>query len=333
MSIIWNNEERKILIDNFHIKSTNELLNLLPNRNLNSINAQAYKFKIKKLIDNHNKDGQLKRKHTINDDYFAIPNLENSYWAGFIAADGCITNINYLKIELTHSDGHHLELFRKAIEFSGNISNTKRIRISRGKNKKLTTYNFSNIRINSTKIYNDLKNIFNIAEKKSLTHIPPNLSEELFFSYLAGYIDGDGCVSLSKKNRLSLQLCGSKMFLEYVKEKFDILTPGLYHRNATVQKTKSEIYKYAIEGGRAYDIISLLQSYNIPRLQRKVLDLSYYKLPRKTKTAHWDTEKDEYILTNRYHKTYIEIAKYLNITKSQLAERFQKLKKQGIKNA
>lgn len=30
------------------------------------------------------------KKYSYNDNYFRTPNLENSYWAGFIAADGCV---------------------------------------------------------------------------------------------------------------------------------------------------------------------------------------------------------------------------------------------------
>ena len=44
-----------------------------------------------------------------NHDFFTVPNKLNSYWAGFIAADGCVTGKHILAIKLSEKDKEHLQ--------------------------------------------------------------------------------------------------------------------------------------------------------------------------------------------------------------------------------
>ena len=66
---------------------------------------------------------RYERQHNVNDDFFNNPNILNCYWAGFIAADGCIgrRNNNVLSIGLSSKDKQHLETFKNNINFSGPI--------------------------------------------------------------------------------------------------------------------------------------------------------------------------------------------------------------------
>lgn len=133
----------------------------------------------------------FKPKYFCNDSFFAIPNPINSYWAGFIAADGSIDKRDSrLAIELGIKDEIILQTFKTQIEYTGIISYTKTKRD-----------NIVQPRINifSKKIVNDLNNNFNITPRKSLTLKPPNnLDKDCTEAFIKGYIDGDGCFYLAK---------------------------------------------------------------------------------------------------------------------------------------
>src|SRR3990167_6033115 len=66
---------------------------------------------------------QGKRKVFFDENFFEIPNLINSYWAGFIAADGSINTDRFaLSIQISDKDYEHLNKFCCGIKFSGKIS-------------------------------------------------------------------------------------------------------------------------------------------------------------------------------------------------------------------
>ena len=58
------------------------------------------------------------RKYNVNDNFFEKTDVLNCYWAGFIAADGCIIEgkkQNQLSIGLAKKDFNHLNLFKNDI--------------------------------------------------------------------------------------------------------------------------------------------------------------------------------------------------------------------------
>lgn len=66
-----------------------------------------------------------KRQNSVNDDFFEVPNELNCYWAGFIAADGCIhtgKKQDVLSIFLALKDKNHLNRFKLDIDFDGQIN-------------------------------------------------------------------------------------------------------------------------------------------------------------------------------------------------------------------
>lgn len=60
--------------------------------------------------------------------------------------------------------------------------------------------------------------------RKSLTLIyPEKLNDEFFSSFLRGYIDGDGCICLSKdKKSTVISMLGTLEFLTSIKEKLQV---------------------------------------------------------------------------------------------------------------
>lgn len=63
------------------------------------------------------------KKYNVNENFFSLDTPESFYWAGFIAADGCILkNLKVLEIGLGIKDKKHLKKFKSAIKYTGNIS-------------------------------------------------------------------------------------------------------------------------------------------------------------------------------------------------------------------
>ena len=134
------------------------------------------------------------RKYSVNKEYFKIPNEQNCYWAGFIAADGCVEDKNRLSIGLKKDDINHLEEFSKAIEYTNNVK----------------LYNdVATVTINCKEICEDLRINFNIVPRKSKILIPPNIiDEDLVACFIKGVIDGDGSIDKNK-----LVIYGTKDFI------------------------------------------------------------------------------------------------------------------------
>ena len=134
------------------------------------------------------------RKYTCDDNFFSRDTPEAFYWAGFIAADGCL----YLKHEknkkiqigLSIKDIGHLYKFKLAINFDGKITYVT----YRGK------YGGAAIGIYSSKMFDDLESIFGLHERKSLAMtFPKNLIDNTNIShFMRGYFDGDGSINQSK---------------------------------------------------------------------------------------------------------------------------------------
>jgi hypothetical protein len=161
-------------------------------------------WKLKKLIS-ANKWATAKPTVSNSDVFSEVTEL-SAYWAGFIAADGCITN-DTVKICLNYDDLCHLEKFKNFVGSTHKIStNTDK-------------YYRCEISFKNPTIINDLKNIYNITERKSLTYELPDIPENYFSHYLRGYFDGDGCIceSFSNKNSktatLYTTITGSNNFI------------------------------------------------------------------------------------------------------------------------
>jgi len=179
------------------------------------------------------------RKYIINDKFFNILNNISCYWAGFIAADGCICK-NILSIELSKIDEDHLKKFL-------NVCESNSILYYRDRYKENKKYEYCCAKINSKNIICDLKNNFNIIPRKSRILNPPGLiGENNIRNYIRGYFDGDGCI----RNDGSLNIVfvsGSYKLIEWVKNQLkNFLTIG----NPKISKRKMEVYALSFHGNR-----------------------------------------------------------------------------------
>ena len=194
-----------------------------------------------------------------NENYFDVPTIENSYWAGFIAADGCIyqnpnpTKSMCLSIKLQSGDKGHLVKFQDVIGAGGIYEEESK---SPSSDKKCYA---SKYMIVSDKICLDLAKSFNIHSRKSLTHKPPNLDGDFAKAFLAGYIDGDGWYSI-KNNRPRLGMCGTKEMLIWGLDQMDV---------AKAPTSRPPIYWVEIYGNDAIEVRQWFLDLGVPLLDRK----------------------------------------------------------------
>ena len=229
---------------------------LLLNKNIGSI---IYKANAIGLKSNRS---LLHKKYTINDDYFKIPNLQNSYWAGFLAADGCIDDgvRPRIRLKLSNKDKTHLETFQSHCNYDGPLYHFTQ------SNKEYCSFETRN-----KEWVKDLKDNFKITSRKTFTLSPPNLSQENSLAFICGYIDGDGCISIDRKtqrsnSKLRLSLIGTKEILVWIKLIFDKICDKFNNANVAERNNMSF---YVIAGYKAKFILNHLNKMEIPYLYRK----------------------------------------------------------------
>jgi len=148
-------------------------------------------------------------KYTKNVNFFSKPNLLNSYWAGFIAADGHLSQDNGVIISLGTKDKEHLDKFKKDIGYSGEIKFYKQ------KTSYTEISEYNRISIYSKKLCTDLIRNWNVTHNKTYDIVfPTELTEDNLFAYCVGYIDGDGSFNRTHGKFHSLNICGHMQFLE-----------------------------------------------------------------------------------------------------------------------
>lgn len=249
--IQWTTYEERILIDNKDL-STKQLHGLLPGRSVSSITSRLKYLGISKPIGH--------RKYNIDMNFFSEPNTINSYFAGFIAADGCITPKKHLvSFGLKSSDGYILEELVKACGYEGSV----------GYNG--TDYKRADLYIWGVKQWHeDLDKYYNITPRKSLTLMPPNITrEEDIKSFIRGYIDGDGgIVPKQGLNTWVVRIRGTYEFLCWIKEFFDAEVPYRV-RVLSAPYMDDGTWSYRVSGKRSLMILQKLLEVDTPYLKRK----------------------------------------------------------------
>jgi|ERR1035437_2809702 hypothetical protein len=155
-----------------------------------------------------------KSKYTVNENIFNYDNEVGFYVAGFAAADGNIfhdkrSNTSMFCIGLAKKDREHLTKIKNAIEFSGPILD----------------YEYDVIRPScrmaiycSKPLIKDLAINFNVVPRKTFIYEFPErlINHSMVNHFIRGYFDGDGCFYVNKKNMVTFELLGTKLFLESV---------------------------------------------------------------------------------------------------------------------
>jgi hypothetical protein len=249
----WSAEEDRLLLDNPHL-TAQQLCNIIPKRTKISI---KHRRKDLGMLFEHRGN----RKYQLNHNYFSVPNLENSYWAGFIAADGNINDKQgVLRVQLSNADSEHLLKLKKSLGYTGPLRPFSYIGFGKEAHASL-------LQVSSSKIVTDLRENFEIIPKKTFTLEPPKLKNNLLDAYIIGYIDGDGSI-MHRVEALTISVTGNYQMLLKIKDRFDEICRPTNTRVANVHKNKSVFY-YAISGKRASFIYKHFAGIDVPKLDRK----------------------------------------------------------------
>lgn len=138
------------------------------------------------------KCGTFQRKYNIDETYFdkGIDTSIKAYIFGFFLADGCNTKRKQISVCLKEEDTYILD---KMCAEMKNESPIKKIF-----NKKYERY-YSRMNIYNAHI-SDKLNELGMVPNKSLIIKPPQIRDELFFDFLRGVSDGDGNISIFRRN-------------------------------------------------------------------------------------------------------------------------------------
>lgn len=163
--------------------------------------------------------------------YFdTIDTEEKAYWLGFLFADGNISKSSYMRkngkikngvykieVSLKSEDTEHLEKFAKALNYN------KPIKISKASfDKKRCRLQFNNKHMWTT------LNALGCTPNKSLTLNFPKLemfkNKWLIYSFIRGYVDGDGNIGFCDKNhtKMQLRILGTAEFLTKLQQQLPL---------------------------------------------------------------------------------------------------------------
>jgi len=203
-----------------------------------------------------------KSLYTHNRLFFKYPCTLNSYWAGFIAADGNIRkNHNELRISLACKDQGHLERFKADLEFTGNIKVDKR--------------GCANISVSGVEIVDDLRNNFNIVPNKTLILVPPSgLDHFCIMAFILGYIDGDGSISIrtgpSGNCFVVVKTVGTEKMLSFIRNFIEFNFKTLRNKKVVSKVNKyTTVCEYSFSNYRAEQFFIESFKLLVPRLRRK----------------------------------------------------------------
>ena len=115
---IWTKKELNVLSKNYPKIGCRKTARLL------DLNYTSVADKAKELGLVCPSRSFLATKIFYNHHYFSTPNIKNNYWAGFIAADGCV-NKKGITFHLSITDIEHLKTLQNIVKHTGKISITQ----------------------------------------------------------------------------------------------------------------------------------------------------------------------------------------------------------------
>lgn len=262
--IYWKKYEEDILSNNFSNSSKEELQNLLPKRTWKSITRKAERMQLRRLE-------YLRSLKPKNHDFFKKWSEEMVYILGFITADGCIAknNCSYkLHFNVHKKDKDILEKIRERLSPKNRISHYK----------KEDMYQFS---FASTTMYNDLIRL-GITPRKTFKVKPPKIPKELIKHYLRGYFDGDGCISIAKRDDMkrkfpSIRIIGNMYMINYMQRIFNKITSSKLKIHKTYSKGGFELGNLYYTCKNAMIILNFLYKDSNIYLDRKYNKYKYIR--------------------------------------------------------
>lgn len=183
-----------------------------------------------------------KSKYSCDNNFFSRDNELSFYWAGFLAADGCLfkkINTKTINLYISDKDEGHLRLFKNHVNYNGIIRRS----MTRRDNPNWKDTTQCGMVISSAEMFNDLGR-FNLKPNKSLIYeFPEHLkNHEYIHHFIRGYIDGDGCFYFdASRNRVCFELRGTNNCMQNILDIFGEQCGIKHESNVTKPDATSKI--------------------------------------------------------------------------------------------
>lgn len=203
------------------------------------------------------------RKYIPNINAFAKYTKESCYWAGLLAADGCIAT------RKDCHDGQGCKIMLGSIDKELVLGLGRYLKYYKNPSCKPCDehlkHPFWSISVESREICINLEENFNIIPRKTLTYIPPSdIPDNLIKYFILGYFDGDGSLSYSITNtgrkHFTLNFVGTLETIKYIQKYFnkENIKISKRHPNHNVNN-----YSFSLQGNaQIFKIMSDLYSDN-----------------------------------------------------------------------
>ena len=163
---------------------------------------------------------EAQRRYSLNENYFdAVDTPNKAYLIGLLYADGCnYTNHHAITLSLQEDDRDVVEFMKQELGYSGPI------RVNKLHDKNPRYKNQCVLCINNVHMSDRLEQLGVVDAKSLILTFPDWLDKDLYSYFIAGYFDGDGCVSYDeKRQKCCTKTAGTKEFCDKLsKILFDI---------------------------------------------------------------------------------------------------------------
>jgi len=298
----YTKKEIEFLKKNYSNLSKEQIMERFPIRTWDAIKIKANKLNLSKKTTD--------RSCSKNISVLLTETPETYYWIGFLMADGSFDDVKMtMKFSLQEKDTDHVLLFKKYIKYIGNFKlNEFKVMNKDIVNKIIKKFDFK-----SNKTYNPPdKNIIN------------KMNDNLFFSFLIGFIDGDGYIQKDKrkKNEFRITIKLHQSWIDILQLLSDRICNYLKLKNYSAIINNQGFAKIGFSN---FEIVKFLKkhaiNYNLPILKRKwdLIDIKYISRSEKSK-------KDYNNILDLQQKKYTkrEIGNILNLPNNIINNCFRK---------
>lgn len=209
----------------------------------------------------------LKRQYLIDEDFLDnIDSNDKAYFLGWVFTDGCISRTGTIRISLQEKDVAVLESLRSLVGSNRPLVfkdyTNKLVALPRGKYGH--RQNQYALNITNRKLWLRIQKLGCPPNKSKILQFPKWLPDCLFYAFMRGVIEGDGCIV---KQRPMVRIYGTEMFLLGIKDKLLSLS-GIESR---LTKKDGVLKTLGIDKQEhALRLLSLVyDDVNLPFLERK----------------------------------------------------------------
>ena len=182
---------------------------------------------------------KIRRLNNATIDYFqTIDSAEKAYFLGYLFSDGYICSGNYncskqMSLAVQLQDRYIIDRLHANMQL----------------NTKINVYkNSAKLVVTNLQLYNDLVALGMKEDKSHQDYTLPLIPDEFMNSFILGYFDGDGCITIKASHAIVVSICcNSYVFLESMQKYLESV--GIFTRlNTEKRHNGSDFYVLYLKG-------------------------------------------------------------------------------------